>query len=392
MTSITTRAATLAPPGGDESSAVREDRASTVAARRLAWQQAFESALRVPWSAPAGVAAPRVTTFSDGPAPVVRAGSSNIRFEPPSSTAPEGCQRGGRDARALGSASRASDSGRVFSAAESTRHGMTAEGGAIGHADPASERPQPASCVETRAGRESLHRAPRDAKAMEPGVDHREADTVESNGAVEQTALPDMMLAISGGASVFGSAPGIENDGGVAAASTTSGRATHPPRELVFTPLPGVMSAVPAFSVFDLPGSPPAAEELQPPEGAVLLSVADVVETVGAAKDGGAVVVREPVRCHAEWCEDGVRLWIGMDRDREGQVPTVTPAFIDQARSLIEAQGGRLVAVVCNGKVVWDGHRAAAAVATPSDDEASGAREEHDARLHGASFTQERVR
>lgn len=84
----------------------------------------------------------------------------------------------------------------------------------------------------------------------------------------------------------------------------------------------------------------------------------------GAA--GAGRTEREPLRVHAEWSDDGLRLWLGVDAD-------VAPAaqLVAMSRELDErlaAFGRRLYSVVCNGRAVWPiagGPRASRAAAAP---------------------------
>jgi hypothetical protein len=61
---------------------------------------------------------------------------------------------------------------------------------------------------------------------------------------------------------------------------------------------------------------------------------------------------RDPVRVHAEWSDEGVRLWLGVDAEVSslGELPG---RLVAQLRQELDATGGRLLAIVCNGRPLW---------------------------------------
>jgi len=65
---------------------------------------------------------------------------------------------------------------------------------------------------------------------------------------------------------------------------------------------------------------------------------------------------KEPVRLHADWSAEGVRLWLGMDADVAGTLPSITL----QLQRWLSAQGVRLLSISCNGRAVLEEHEPAA--------------------------------
>ena len=61
----------------------------------------------------------------------------------------------------------------------------------------------------------------------------------------------------------------------------------------------------------------------------------------------------EPLRVHAEWSADGVRVWLGVDA--ELVLPSTLEPILNELRRHLEASGAPLVTLVCNGRVAWDG-------------------------------------
>jgi len=79
--------------------------------------------------------------------------------------------------------------------------------------------------------------------------------------------------------------------------------------------------------------------------------------------DGKASSNFEPVRLYVEWCNQGVRLWLGVDGGHElpfGQIA-------QQMQHWLSSYGERLITLICNGKVVWrEGGPEPAPVDTPA--------------------------
>jgi len=55
-----------------------------------------------------------------------------------------------------------------------------------------------------------------------------------------------------------------------------------------------------------------------------------------------------PIRLHADWSEDGVRLWLGLDASCATDLPSITAHL----QRWMSAQDVRLLSVVCNGRLV----------------------------------------
>lgn len=62
----------------------------------------------------------------------------------------------------------------------------------------------------------------------------------------------------------------------------------------------------------------------------------------------------ERIRSHAEWAEDGLRLWLGIDADPAYTQQALTREVVQELRRWLERGGLRLVSVVCNGQTAFD--------------------------------------
>ena len=71
---------------------------------------------------------------------------------------------------------------------------------------------------------------------------------------------------------------------------------------------------------------------------------------------GQTPAASEPIRLHADWSADGVRLWLGMDASLAGTLPSITL----QLQRWLSSQGVRVLSISCNGRVVLDEHESAA--------------------------------
>ncbi|MGC3998553.1 MAG: hypothetical protein QM767_14250 [Anaeromyxobacter sp.] len=60
----------------------------------------------------------------------------------------------------------------------------------------------------------------------------------------------------------------------------------------------------------------------------------------------------EPIRWHAEWTEEGVRVWVGADRDAGAPLEQLTAQLLTALQRWAQAQGTRLLSLVCNGREV----------------------------------------
>lgn len=58
---------------------------------------------------------------------------------------------------------------------------------------------------------------------------------------------------------------------------------------------------------------------------------------------------REGLRLHAEWSDEGVRLWVGTDH----QAPGAAAALVDSLRRGLSLRRVRLLSIVCNGRLLW---------------------------------------
>lgn len=325
------------------------DPRDVVAARRIAWQRAFESALRLPWSTgsiDAATAGPRTraapTPSSDGASPHLRGLAGERKTVRTAAAGRVAVGASSAEAHVMTGPRPRSGVNRSEAIASSPAAGVP--GNSPGTPDrvapPARARPQTASrkdeMTETSAERSRDPSARSDAAGVsmntacvDGGVDRRDSAHLESQ---------DHQRIAAGGASLGGPAkevfsPSGSRDcpGGVAA-----GRVTPPPDSL------GRPGAAPAGTRLD---------RLQTPETGDLLVADDPPRTPRSGRRGGPIFEREAVRCHFEWSEEGVRVWLGVDRDGD-LPPQLANALLDHVRRLVESQGARLLAVVCNGSEV----------------------------------------
>jgi hypothetical protein len=119
-------------------------------------------------------------------------------------------------------------------------------------------------------------------------------------------------------------------------------------------PLP---AAAPALAF----GTAPPAAALRPlaQQLASLLDVPDVEATQSTRAAAGAAAISRrieaagaPTRLHVEWTREGARLWIGVDQDQLQRVP----ALAGQVQQWLAASGVKLLALVCNGRSLYESH------------------------------------
>ena len=87
------------------------------------------------------------------------------------------------------------------------------------------------------------------------------------------------------------------------------------------------------------------------------------------APRGQEAAAREPIRLHADWSSDGVRLWLGLDASLAAALPTIAA----QLQRWLSIQGVRLLSISCNGRPVGDPEQAAAADRFEDDEPANAA-------------------
>jgi hypothetical protein len=130
-----------------------------------------------------------------------------------------------------------------------------------------------------------------------------------------------------------------------------------------------------------LPGGVPAsrATVLRAGDREVAADVEAANESESAApRDASATSEREPLRVHAEWSDNGVRVWMGADLQGLAAVGAVTR----QLQQWLGRQGVRLLGVVCNGQEIWSsssegGREASSGAATSAHDETDPAAIDH---------------
>jgi hypothetical protein len=62
---------------------------------------------------------------------------------------------------------------------------------------------------------------------------------------------------------------------------------------------------------------------------------------------------REPIRLHADWSEEGVRLWLGMDASHLGSLELINA----QLQRWLSTQGLKLLSMSVNGRTVDQAHQ-----------------------------------
>jgi hypothetical protein len=62
----------------------------------------------------------------------------------------------------------------------------------------------------------------------------------------------------------------------------------------------------------------------------------------------------EPVRWHAEWTSDGLRLWLGLDLGLASSLGHLVEPLLAAAQRRAAAQGTRLLSFVCNGRTLHE--------------------------------------
>lgn len=75
---------------------------------------------------------------------------------------------------------------------------------------------------------------------------------------------------------------------------------------------------------------------------------ADMHATARIAAQAGVQPARPPVRVHADWSADGVRIWLGMDATTATAVQSIT----SQLQRWLAGQGVRALSIACNGHVL----------------------------------------
>jgi hypothetical protein len=158
-----------------------------------------------------------------------------------------------------------------------------------------------------------------------------------------------------------------------AGAPTPAQRADLPP-DPAASPAPSTLAAAGAPRADHLPGAPavdqgaqgsapPPLTAPQPPALAALgpgvaracARVLGSSSPARAARPGQTFAPEpEPVRVHAEWAADGVRVWLGVD-ERAASIPGGVAPLVRELRRRVEATGARLSSVVLNGRVLYGG-------------------------------------
>jgi hypothetical protein len=116
---------------------------------------------------------------------------------------------------------------------------------------------------------------------------------------------------------------------------------------------PGTLIAAPRS-----PGNPlnlPTAAMLSgvPSQGAGRNVCVDGADQTSNMAGGRRVATREPIRLHADWSAEGVRLWLGMDASHLGSLEFINA----QLQRWLSTQGLKLLSMSVNGRVVEQAHQ-----------------------------------
>ncbi|HSV34576.1 MAG TPA: hypothetical protein VLI46_03415 [Ramlibacter sp.] len=138
--------------------------------------------------------------------------------------------------------------------------------------------------------------------------------------------------------------------------------AISPPPVTRASPAPGQLppAADPARLAQSMPANVMLARPTHPGELASALPMrADQRPSVLARPSPASMTHRAdgappapPIRVHADWSADGVRLWLGLDEPLQGQMAVIA----DQVRQWVRGQGTRLLSFTCNGRLLSGEH------------------------------------
>jgi hypothetical protein len=113
--------------------------------------------------------------------------------------------------------------------------------------------------------------------------------------------------------------------------------------------------------------------------GAPVGHVARPASSLRAAPSAGTEAqAREELRVHAEWSEQGLRLWLGADRGASLPVAQLVDELRRRLKRALPGGGTRLLAVVCNGLTVWAEDSAAPPAAGDGPERGSERPDAHD--------------
>ena len=182
----------------------------------------------------------------------------------------------------------------------------------------------------------------RGASGMTVGDESGEAASGEAAGSSSEGELPGSLAlapcgprGLPGAFAQFAIASGLRVDAPSASAPSPSVAPCEPvePLDLAWAGSPSGDEA----SAATAPGEETSSEAPAEREGAV---------------GGQAGQAHEPVRWHVEWAPDGLRLWLGVDRDTSLALPSLTEQLLRELGPLLNARGTQLVSLVCNGRTV----------------------------------------
>ncbi len=107
-------------------------------------------------------------------------------------------------------------------------------------------------------------------------------------------------------------------------------------------------TAAPAASVSAAPTAPTIGAPILAPRSSVEAMIGARLRTAPAALRQPAPNFAPPIRLHAEWCAQGVRLWLALDTSTLGLMQAIT----DQVRQWMKERGVHLLAMSCNGRLI----------------------------------------
>jgi hypothetical protein len=158
--------------------------------------------------------------------------------------------------------------------------------------------------------------------------------------ALPASALPHAVATtqVPGPAATAQMVSALEGMGPIAATTSVSGL---PATSAAIASDPGLAQRLPSNSLAAntiMNGASPSGERAK----------ADPAASVQRGATARVAAANEPIRLHADWSAEGVRLWLGMDAPAADALQAITL----QLQRWLSAQGVRLLSISCNGRVV----------------------------------------
>jgi hypothetical protein len=209
---------------------------------------------------------------------------------------------------------------------------------------PEQETSNPAVARRTESlgenGRAPASKAARGEAGEAPGAGAAAVPMPLAVQALPASALPHAVATtqVPGAAATAQMVSALEGMGPIAATTSVSGLPVTSP---AIASGPGLaqqlpLNSLPANTIAN--GASPGSDRAK----------ADPAATVQRGAAARVVAANEPIRLHADWSAEGVRLWLGMDAPAADALQAITL----QLQRWLSAQGVRLLSISCNGRVV----------------------------------------